>query len=127
MVRVLQVTIYLQLKGIRIPCARKTVEVRNELNTFDVFAQQFTLWFLPWFTLLAQIPYASSRIWDDLLVTALSVGSPTTAPFSLFVTMLDRIWLLSKCETIKRTFDVDDTSIDDITRSYILFVNSQLR
>lgn len=85
----------------------------SDLNSFDVFASQFTLWFLPWFQLLSQIPYDSSA---DLLVMFLSIGSPTTALFSLFITLFDRVWLDRKCKRIRNSVHIEenDRRLEDI-------------
>lgn len=88
----------------------------SEYYSFDEFASQFTLWLLPWLTLLAQIPYSTKALWTDPIVMLLSVGSPTTALFSLIVTMFNRMWLRNKCEELRRIHYIDeaDTTLDNI-------------
>lgn len=88
----------------------------SEYYSFNEFAQQFTLWLLPWLTLLAQIPYSAKALWADAIVLLLTVGSPTTALFSLLVTTYDRLWLKGRCDDIRRYFNIDaeDKTLDDI-------------
>jgi hypothetical protein len=66
-----------------------------EYNRYKTFSEQSTLWFLPWFVLLAQIPYFTQNKLGDFVVMLLSIGSPTTALYSLFLSILDRNWLKS--------------------------------
>ena len=90
----------------------------SDLNSFGTTTNQFVTWFLPWFTLLAQVPYETRNTKKDFLIAFLSVGSPTTALFSLFVTLLDRVWLESKCDSVRRAMDIagGDTTLDDISQ-----------
>ena len=69
----------------------------NEYNSYTTFSDQSTIWFLPWFLLLAQIPYFTQSKGGDFVVMLLTVGSPTTALYSLFLTILDQKWLKSCC------------------------------
>jgi hypothetical protein len=88
----------------------------SEYYAFNEFAQQFTLWLLPWLTLLAQIPYATKTAWADPVVMLLTIGSPTTALFSMLVTMFDRMWLQNKCDAIRRDMNIDaeDKTLQEI-------------
>jgi hypothetical protein len=69
-------------------------------NSYKTFSEQSTLWFLPWFLLLAQIPYFTQNKLGDFVVMLLSIGSPTTALYSLFLSILDRNWLKSYCNNL---------------------------
>lgn len=71
-----------------------------EFNSYKTFSEQSTLWFLPWFLLLAQIPYFTLNKLGDFVVMLLSIGSPTTALYSLFLSILDRNWLKSYCNNL---------------------------
>jgi hypothetical protein len=70
----------------------------SSYNDFNSFQNQFTLWFLPWFTLLAQIPLLTFSPGRDFLVIVLTVGSPTTALYSLFVTIFNRKDFSKECK-----------------------------
>jgi hypothetical protein len=74
----------------------------SEYSTYNDFWQQATLWFLPWFVLVAQLPFLTKNRVHDFLVMIFSVGSPTTALYSLFVTTLDRRWLNDKCSAVRQ-------------------------
>jgi hypothetical protein len=69
----------------------------SQYNRYKTFSEQSTLWFLPWFLLLAQIPYFTQSKGGDFVVMLLTIGSPTTALYSLFLTILDQKWLKSRC------------------------------
>lgn len=66
-----------------------------DYHSYKTFAEQSTLWFLPWFLLVAQIPCFTQSKAGDFVVMLLSIGSPTTALYSLFLTIFDRKWLTS--------------------------------
>jgi len=87
-----------------------------EPHGFRHFSEQATLWFLPWFTLVAQVPYFTQHKMGDILVMFLTIGSPTTAFFSLFLTIFDRNWLKSYC---RLTGLEGDKTLQDI--SEVLF------
>lgn len=87
----------------------------SEYNSYKTFSDQATIWFLPWFLLLAQIPYFTSGKIGDFVVMLLSIGSPTTALYSLFVTILDRKWLKSYGNMVVERHDIDKTMFSDIS------------
>lgn len=87
----------------------------SEYNSYKTFSEQSTLWFLPWFLLLAQIPYFTNSKFGDLIVMLLSIGSPTTALYSLFLTILDRKWLKSYGNLMLKQDGVDETTLNDIS------------
>jgi hypothetical protein len=87
------------------------------LNEYNVIAEQASIWFLPWFLLVSQIPcYTENRL-HDILVMVLTIGSPTTALYSLFLTVLDRKWLKSICDVIRKRHHANKeakTKLDNI-------------
>ena len=87
-----------------------------EPHSYRHFSEQATLWFLPWFTLVAQVPLCTQHKVEDILVMFLTIGSPTTAFYSLFLTIFDRNWLKSYCKLTG--LDADKT-LQDI--SEVLF------
>lgn len=70
------------------------------LHDFNTISQQLTQWFLPWLTLLAQLPFVTEDRNQDMMVGILSIGSPTLALYSIFVTILNRKWIKSKCKRL---------------------------
>src|SRR5208337_2992540 len=73
-------------------------------NDYNDFWGQATLWFLPWFVLVAQLPCFTKDRSNDFLVMVFSVGSPTTALYSLFVTTLDLRWLKARCDAVREGY-----------------------
>jgi hypothetical protein len=75
-----------------------------EYNSYLAFSNQASLWFIPWFSLVAQIPFYTTNARTDALVMFLAIGSPTTALHSLFVTIHNRHWLQSECTKILKMY-----------------------
>jgi hypothetical protein len=73
----------------------------SDLNDWSDFEQQLGLWLLPWLTLLAQLPYFTKNKIEDMIVGLLTIGSPTTAFYSVFITMSNRKWLRDKFNEIR--------------------------
>jgi hypothetical protein len=69
-----------------------------QYHGYKSLSEQATLWFLPWFSLVAQIPYFTQNKLEDILVMFLTIGSPTTAFYGLFLTIFDAKWLKSYCK-----------------------------
>ena len=82
----------------------------SEFNSYSTFSEQAVLWFLPWFFLVAQIPYFTRNKAGDFVVTLFTIGSPTTALYSLFLTILDRKWLKSYCNAQLELYPADKVS-----------------
>lgn len=80
----------------------------SEYSDYNDFWAQATLWFLPWFVLVSQIPCFTKDKGTDILIMVYSVGSPTTALYSLFVTTLDRHWLKAKCIAVRERYPRED-------------------
>jgi len=81
-------------------------------NDYTDLSEQATLWFLPWFSLVAQIPYFTKDKPRDILVMFLTLGSPATALYSLFLTIFDRNWLRTYCN---RSGTHSDQTLHDIS------------
>ncbi|KAG1836978.1 hypothetical protein DFJ58DRAFT_749620 [Suillus subalutaceus] len=62
------------------------------------FSQEFSAWLLPNLALISQLPFGAQYRLDNLMSAILTVGSPTLAGYSLFITLLNSRW-------IKRRFD----------------------
>jgi hypothetical protein len=90
----------------------------SQYNRYKTVSEQSTLWFLPWFLLLAQIPYFAENKGGDFVVMLLTVGSPTTAFYSLFITILDYKWLKSFCNLQLGDTPVKET-LNDISEVLI--------
>jgi hypothetical protein len=83
----------------------------SDLNSWSDFETQLGLWLLPWITLLSQLPYLSKNKLEDLFVFVLTIGSPTTAFYSLFVTIHNRKWLRDRINGLK-----DELKREDVDR-----------
>jgi len=90
----------------------------SDFNKYSTFSEQAAIWFLPWFFLVAQIPYFTRNKLGDLGVMMLSIGSPTTALYSLFLTILDRKWLKSYCNTQLKRYSVSGTGRETLDAIY---------
>ena len=86
----------------------------SDFNSYSTFSEQAAIWFLPWFFLVAQIPYFTRNKSGDFVVMLLSIGSPTTALYSLFLTIMDRKWLKSFCNTQLARYAVDETTRETV-------------
>jgi hypothetical protein len=60
---------------------------------FITTVQQSTLWFLPYLTLLAQLPFVTKDKVGDVKVLLITLGSPMLALYSMFLTLSNWQWL----------------------------------
>ncbi|KAG1728557.1 hypothetical protein EDB19DRAFT_157705 [Suillus lakei] len=60
---------------------------------WSVFSQEFSAWLLPNLALISQLPFGAQYRLDNLMSAVLTVGSPTLAGYSLFITLLNSRWL----------------------------------
>lgn len=60
---------------------------------WPVFAQDFSAWLLPNLALISQLPFGAQYRLDNLMSAFLTVGSPTLAGYSLFITLLNSRWI----------------------------------
>jgi hypothetical protein len=67
----------------------------NEQEKFNwsVFSQEFSAWLLPNLALISQLPFGAQYRIDNLMSALLTVGSPTLATYSLFITLLNSRWI----------------------------------
>lgn len=63
-------------------------------NNATTVASQLTLWFLPYLTLLAQIPFVTASGTGNIMVCLLTLGSPMLALYSLFVSLQNWQWIM---------------------------------
>jgi len=63
-------------------------------NNFTLIVQQLTLWFLPYLTLLAQVPFTTKTRSGDIMVSILTLGTLMLAIYSLFVSLFNWMWIL---------------------------------
>lgn len=69
-----------------------------DVADFTTVVQQMTLWFLPYLTLLAQVPFFSEDDkTGDIVIALLTIGTPMLALYSLFVSLFNWKWIKSKC------------------------------
>lgn len=73
-------------------------------TNFTDVVQQVTLWFLPYLTLLAQIPFFTEDKSGDVTVSLLTIDTPMLALYSLFVSLFNWKWIKSQ----KPTSSADD-------------------
>ncbi|KAG1763941.1 hypothetical protein EDD22DRAFT_1042698 [Suillus occidentalis] len=57
------------------------------------FSQEFSAWLLPNLALISQLPFGAQYRIDNLMSALLTVGSPTLAAYSLFITLLNSRWI----------------------------------
>jgi len=60
---------------------------------WNVFSQEYAAWLLPYLALLSQLPFGARRRTDNLMSAILTLGSPTLAGYSLYVTLLNGRWV----------------------------------
>ncbi|KAG6377883.1 hypothetical protein JVT61DRAFT_14669 [Boletus reticuloceps] len=65
----------------------------EEPFSWTVFSQECSQWLLPYLALLSQLPFGAPRRMDNLMSVILTLGSPTLAGYSLFVTLLNARWV----------------------------------
>ena len=65
----------------------------QEPFSWTVFAQEYSAWLLPYLALLSQLPFGARRRMDNLMSAILTLGSPTLAGYSLYVTLLNARWV----------------------------------
>ncbi|KIJ64186.1 hypothetical protein HYDPIDRAFT_181885 [Hydnomerulius pinastri MD-312] len=71
-------------------------------ESFDwaVFSQDFAAWLLPYLALISQLPFGARHQVDNLMSALLTVGSPTLAGYSLFLTLLNARWINQQFDSI---------------------------
>jgi hypothetical protein len=72
--------------------------VGQEPFQWAIFSQQFSSWLLPWLALVSQLPFGANDKLDNLESVLLTVGSPTLAAYSLFLTVLNSRWVTKRFE-----------------------------
>lgn len=61
--------------------------------SWTVFAQEYSAWLLPYLALLSQLPFGAQHRLDNLMSVVLTLGSPTLAGYSLYMTLLNTRWV----------------------------------
>ena len=80
--------------------------VGYDVSNYTAAIQDMSVWFLPYVTLLAQVPLQTSSLWNDIWVVVLTVGSPMLGLYSLFVSYFNWRWLDKKIATLRRELNV---------------------
>ncbi|KAF9218647.1 hypothetical protein BS17DRAFT_770575 [Gyrodon lividus] len=65
-----------------------------------IFSQDFAAWLLPYLALISQLPFGGRSQLDNLMSALLTVGSPTLAGYSLFLTLLNSRWINARFRRI---------------------------
>ncbi|KAH0828817.1 hypothetical protein J3R83DRAFT_3268 [Lanmaoa asiatica] len=61
----------------------------EEPFNWSVFSREYSTWLLPYLALLSQLPFGVRHLTDNLMSALLTLGSPTLAGYSLYVTLLN--------------------------------------
>jgi hypothetical protein len=69
---------------------------------FNIFANAFTSWLLPWLALTAQLPFEAEGSLGNLMSLFMAVGSPALITYSLTITILNRIWVRRKFRSLQK-------------------------
>ncbi|KAG1867098.1 hypothetical protein C8R48DRAFT_772290 [Suillus tomentosus] len=64
------------------------------------FSQEFSAWLLPNIALISQLPFGAQYRLDNLMSAVLTVGSPTLAGYSLFLTLLNSRWIAYQFDSL---------------------------
>ena len=75
------------------PACNKYCGSGLEPFNWSVFSQQYAAWLLPYLALLSQLPFGAQRRTDNLMSVILTLGSPTLAGYSLYITVLNARWV----------------------------------
>ena len=67
-----------------------------EQFSWTSFAQEYAAWLLPYLALVSQLPFGARRRMDNLMSAVLTLGSPTLAGYSLYMTLLNARWVNDK-------------------------------
>ncbi|KAE9363111.1 hypothetical protein N431DRAFT_475282 [Stipitochalara longipes BDJ] len=87
---------------------------------FNVFANAFTSWLLPWLTLAAQLPFEAKSPVGNLMSLFMAVGSPALITYSLTLAILNRIW-------VRRVFERLQKKLDDVPETLRHSLRKRLR
>jgi hypothetical protein len=88
--------------------------IDNSNQNFTAVVGQLTLWFLPYLSLLAQVPFFTEDKIGDITVSLLTIGTPTLALYSLFLTLFNWKWIKSLTPAAVREGDNMDRILPDI-------------
>ncbi|KAG2117043.1 uncharacterized protein F5147DRAFT_811149 [Suillus discolor] len=72
----------------------------QEAFQWSEFSQEFSAWLLPNIALISQLPFGAQYRLDNLMSVVLTVGSPTLAGYSLFVTLLNSRWITYQFDSL---------------------------
>jgi len=83
-------------------------------NIMDI-TNQMSTWFLPYFSLFAQVPLQGDDLYGDLQALVYTIGSPLTGLYSMFLSHFNWIWWVNYFNSVIPP-DADDNSINDILK-----------
>ncbi|KAG2135739.1 uncharacterized protein EDB93DRAFT_822762 [Suillus bovinus] len=72
----------------------------QEAFQWSEFSQEFSAWLLPNLALISQLPFGAEYRLHNFMSAVLTVGSPTLAGYSLFVTLLNSRWITCEFNTL---------------------------
>ena len=79
-------------------------EDNGNFYTWSSLSQGLQSWFLPWFTLTAQLPYGTMDRQSDLMAFFLALGSPALASYSLAIHVFNSRTINRKCRHLKELY-----------------------
>ncbi|KAJ7260724.1 hypothetical protein C8J57DRAFT_479257 [Mycena rebaudengoi] len=71
----------------------KTCGSGPSFRPWNIFAQRFSTWLLPFLALVSQLPFNGNSRRENLMAMFLNVGSPTLAAYSVILTALNNSWI----------------------------------
>ncbi|KAG2050575.1 hypothetical protein BDR06DRAFT_974467 [Suillus hirtellus] len=72
----------------------------QEAFQWSEFSQEFSAWLLPNLALISQLPFGAQYRLDNLMSAVLTIGSPTLAGYSLFITLLNSRWITRRFDLL---------------------------
>lgn len=74
----------------------------QESFQWSIFSQDLSTWLLPNLALISQLPFGARYRPDNFMSAALTIGSPVLAGYSLFMTLLNSVWIKREFDTLKK-------------------------
>lgn len=84
------------------------------------FLTGISSWILPWFALMAQLPYETEDTMSDISALILAMGSPLLVTYSLCVTILSSRWITKKLKSLRKQ---EQNRIDGQTKGRLMMMD----
>ena len=102
--------------GITYALCKSACGTGPEPMKWSSFSPQFSAWLLPWVALVSQLPFGAGDRFENFTSAFLAVGSPTTAAYSLILTVLNARWVAQR---------LSDISYPNVDRAFNILNNLQ--